>query len=109
MFAPVGQSFGFSFELFPDGRISDRIGAAFFAKTSLNDAKDLMNFLVRNDFCIPEKSEQIIKWRRDKLPEDICNQDICHLKFCFEKEKITPVKAYLRHSDNFIYLRRFGM
>ena len=104
-----GKIFGFSFELFPYGRISDRIGAAFFAKTSLKDAKDLMNLLVRNDFCIPEKSEQIIKWRRDKLPEDICNQEICHIKFCFEKEKITSVKAYLRHSADILFIRSSGI
>lgn len=104
-FYSLGKIFGLSFELFPDGRISDRIGAAFFAKTSLKDAKDLMNFLVSNHFCHAEKADEIIKWRRDEIPEGLHNQEICHIKFCFAKDQITSVKAYLRHRAAFFSFR----
>lgn len=92
------EIFGFDFELFSDGRISERTGAAFFARTSLKDARDLINFLVKNNFCSPTQAEEIIKWRSDELPDGIYVQEICHVKFQFEKDKIVAIKIYLRQS-----------
>ena len=105
-FAPYAfkNIFLFDFDIFPDGSISDRIGITFFAKTSLNDAENLMKFLVKKNFCSPERAEAIIKWRSGELPENIDVQEICHMKFQFEKDEIVAVKIYLRHRDFFLTL-----
>lgn len=104
----VRRLFTIAFELFPD-RISDKIGVYFFPFTSVKETRDSMKFLVEKGFCLPEKADEIMKWRRDKIPEGLCLQDINHFKVSFEKNKILSVKAYLRHTDNFIYFRTIGM
>ena len=96
--------FTVAFELFSD-RISDKIGVYFFPFTAVKDTRDLMKFLVEKNLCLPEKAEEIIKWRRDKIPEGLCIQDINHFKIGFEKNKILSFKAYLRHSDTFLHFR----
>ena len=100
----IRKLFTIAFELFPD-RISDKIGVYFFPFTSVKDTRDLMKFLVEKGFCLPEKADEIMKWRRDKVPEGLCLQDINHFKIGFEKNKMLSLKAYLRHADNFIYFR----
>ena len=96
----AGRAYLLSFDLFAD-RISDRIGAAFFPFTSLNDIQDLVNFLTENKFCLAEKGQDLIKWSGDPLPEDMLQQRINFIKIQFEKNKIVSVKAYLMQSDEF--------
>ena len=96
------ELFYIAFELFPD-KISDKIGVYFFPFTTLKDLRDLMKIFVEKGFCLPEKAEAVINWRRGKIPEGRCLQDINHFKFQFEKNNLVSVKTYLRHSDTFMY------
>ncbi len=93
-----GRAYLLSFDLFAD-RISDRIGAAFFPFTSLNDIQDLVNFLTENKFCLYEKGQDLLKWSGDPLPEGMLQQRINFIKIQFEKNNIVSVKAYLMQSD----------
>jgi len=62
----------------------------------------LVKFLRKKNYCTPEQAEAIIKWRSDELPDGIFVQEICHMKFQFEKDKIAAIKIYLRHKDLFL-------
>jgi len=95
------NSFTVAFELFPD-RISDKIGVYFFPFTAVKDTRELMKFLVEKNFCLSEKADEIIKWRRDKIPEGLFIQDIHHFKIGFDKNKILSFKTYLHHSGTFL-------
>ena len=86
--------FTVAFELFPD-RISNKIGVYFSPLSQLKYLRDFMNLLVEKGFCLPEKAETVIDWRRDPIPDGLYMQNVNHLKFSFERNNLLSVKAYL--------------
>ena len=99
------ESGGFtvSFDLFCD-HISEKIGVEF--KPSLTDREEaevFFKYLVRAGYCLPEKAEGLMAWITERFGENssVIN-DISHIKFSIEQEKVISVKAYLRQTNGLL-------
>ena len=94
------EVFLFSFDLFAD-RISDKIGISILPFSSIKGTEKLITFLLENNLCLLGKGQDLIKWKRDELPNGLLVQDINFIKFQFMNKNISAVKAYLIQSDHF--------
>lgn len=93
--------FTVSFDVMPD-KISSKIGIEFTiplsSATYHEDIKNVLNFFIQQEVCIPEKAEDIIRW--SNAPElQFENQTIInlitHIKLQFDNDKILKAKCYL--------------
>jgi radical SAM protein with 4Fe4S-binding SPASM domain len=93
--------FNIDFDISRNG-MSKKVGINFYVRKDVESQEDLLDYLVRENLCLPEKREGILKWIT-RLPQNdpFISNDWCHVKFPFEDGCTNMAKAYLRSSHLF--------
>ncbi|MCR4626995.1 MAG: radical SAM protein [Treponema sp.] len=90
-----GRVFNVDFDILPDG-YSEKLGINFYAKKTIADAKELLEFLEKKGLCLPEKRDGVLKL----LSMPSCFSPWIepywsHVKLPYQNGKVSSAKAYL--------------